>query len=407
MKLAILTCGMLPIPAVQGGAVENLIDFYLAYNDKHQLHDITVYSPWNSKVVSHPAHHSTVNHYIYIDVTSFKARIARKLYGYFHHNEYYNHFIEYYFEKVYDDIKKKDFDYIIIENGAGLSYKLSQRGYKNLILHMHNEIRKERAKFYEAVFSSYTKILTVSDFIKERTSAFFPTSKIQTVYNGIDLKKFSPKWETTVNRKELGFPPARNTLGLGDQDFVLIYSGRINEEKGIMQLIEAIRLLKNYPAIKLLVIGSSFFGNTTNENGFIKKLKELAEPLGDRIIFTGFVPYNKMPDYLSMADTAVIPSVWDDPFPTTVLEAQAMGLPIISTRRGGIPEEVTAESAILLTTDNYFVKNLAQAILDLYHHPEKRKVMSQAALNRSKLFSKERYAQEFFEALTHIERTSV
>ena len=63
--------------------------------------------------------------------------------------------------------------------------------------------------------------------------------------------------------------------------------------------------------------------------------------------------------------------------------------------------------AILLTTDNYFVKNLAQAILDLYHHPEKRHAMSQAALNRSKLFSKERYAQEFFEALTHIERTCV
>ena len=35
MKLAVLTCGMLPIPAVQGGAVENLIDFYLDYNNKH------------------------------------------------------------------------------------------------------------------------------------------------------------------------------------------------------------------------------------------------------------------------------------------------------------------------------------------------------------------------------------
>ena len=138
MKIAILTCGMLPIPAVQGGAVENLIDFYLEYNDVHKLHDITVYSPWDPRVKNHPALSSLVNHYVFIDVTSLKARIARRIYGYFHHNEYYNHFIEYYFEKVYADLSKKNFDYIILENGAGLAYKLSQRGHKNIILHMHN-----------------------------------------------------------------------------------------------------------------------------------------------------------------------------------------------------------------------------------------------------------------------------
>ena len=53
MKLAVLTCGMLPIPAVQGGAVENLIDFYLDYNNRKKLHDITVYSPWDAKVKKH------------------------------------------------------------------------------------------------------------------------------------------------------------------------------------------------------------------------------------------------------------------------------------------------------------------------------------------------------------------
>ena len=87
MKLAVLTCGMLPIPAVQGGAVENLIDFYLDYNNRKKLHDITVYSPWDAKVKNHPALFSEVNHYVYIDVSSFKARVARRLYGYFHHNE--------------------------------------------------------------------------------------------------------------------------------------------------------------------------------------------------------------------------------------------------------------------------------------------------------------------------------
>ena len=95
MKIAVLTCGMLPIPAVQGGAVENLIDFYLEYNDTYKLYDITVYSPWNDKITNHPALLSDVNNYVFIDVTSIKARIARKLRCFFHSdsNEYYNYFI--------------------------------------------------------------------------------------------------------------------------------------------------------------------------------------------------------------------------------------------------------------------------------------------------------------------------
>ena len=102
---------------------------------------------------------------------------------------------------------------------------------------------------------------------------------------------------------------------------------------------------------------------------------------------------------------AVIPSVWDDPFPTTVLEAQAMGLPVISTLRGGIPEEVTKDTAILLATDENFVENLAKTILALYNHPDKRKQMSAAALKHSQQFSKERYARNFFKALENIKET--
>ena len=81
-----------------------------------------------------------------------------------------------------------------------------------------------------------------------------------------------------------------------------------------------------------------------------------------------------------------------------------MGLPIITTHRGGIPEEVTKDNAILLNTDENFVDNLAAAILDLYQHPEKRKQMSAASLERSKLFDKETYAKNFFAALEELEK---
>ena len=69
-----------------------------------------------------------------------------------------------------------------------------------------------------------------------------------------------------------------------------------------------------------------------------------------------------MPDYLQIADVAVIPSIWDDPFPTTVLEAQAMGLPIITSDRGGIPEEVDKRNAIIIPVKENFVTRMTDTI---------------------------------------------
>lgn len=390
MKIAILTCGMLPIPAVQGGAVENLIDFYLEYNNIHKLHDMTIYSPWDPKVKTHPALASDVNHYHYVDVTSIRARIARRIYSYSHHNEYYNYFIEYYFEKVYAHLKKHDFDLIILENCVGFTYKLSQRGYQNLILHLHNELLHSQSRYHDVIFGSLKKILTVSDYIKSRVSSIQSSPKIQTIHNGIDLSKFRKNESSSLTRKEMGF---------SDDDFVMIYSGRINKEKGVSELIDAMLLLKDYPKIKLMIIGGSFFGNTNHEDEFICSLKEKSKKIENKIVFTGFIPYNRMPDYLQIAEIAVLPSIWDDPFPTTELEAQAMGLPIITTVRGGIPEEVSERNAILLETDEHFVDNLAAAILDLYEHPEKREKMSFAGLERANLFDKDTFAKNYFAAL--------
>ena len=151
-----------------------------------------------------------------------------------------------------------------------------------------------------------------------------------------------------------------------------------------------------------MIIGGSFFGNTNHDDAFIISLKEKTKTIKDKIIFTGFIPYEDMPNYLQLADIAVIPSIWNDPFPTTELEAQAMGLPIITTRRGGIPEEVSEDNAILLEIDEHFVSNLASAIIDLYKHPEKREQMSEVSLKRAKLFDKKIFAANFFAAIENI-----
>ena len=89
--------------------------------------------------------------------------------------------------------------------------------------------------------------------------------------------------------------------------------------------------------------------------------------------------------------------MWDEPFGLTVVEAMAAGLPLITTRSGGIPE-ICEGVATIVERDN-IIENLANAIFDLYQHPGKRMQMSVASLERSKLFDKETYAKNFYKAL--------
>ena len=392
MKIAILNSGILPVPAVLGGAVENLTDFYLEYNNRVKFHDITIYSVWDPKVMKHPAQSSCVNHYYYIDTTSFKARIERRIRKFFHSKkEYYNYFIEFYFEKAFSDLKEKRFDYIILENCPGHAYKLSQRGYRNLILHLNNDLLNSESRYHDIIFNSLSLILTCSDYIKERVSTIQACNKIRTLYNAIDIKIFLPPKSFHVSRKQLGF---------SEDDFVIVYSGRINQDKGVSELIDAMLRIKETSNIKLMIIGGSFFGNTNNEDFFIRSLKEKSKTLEERIVFTGFIPYEDVPYYLHLADIAVLPSMWEEPFGLTIVEALAAGLPLITTRSGGIPE--ICEGVATIVDKENVVNNLASAILDLYQHPEKREQMAKASIERAQQFDKETYAKNFFAALENL-----
>ena len=395
MKIAILTSGILPVPAVQGGAVENLIDFYLEYNDKQKLHEITIYSIYHPLVRHRPERKSSINHYYYINVNSLWGRIKRRLYLYHYKltdNKYYNHYIEYYFKEAYKHIRKQDYDIIIMENRPAYALKLKKKGIKaRLICHLHNDLININTLYAQQIYDSLSRIITVSNYISNCVKTIDPNDKkCITVYNGINLHDFSPTITPTINRKD---------IGIEEEDFVLIFSGRINKEKGIRELIKSMYQLNDYQRIKLIVIGSSFFGDDLNENAFIKEIKAIAEPLRKRIIFTGFVPYERIPEYIKISNVAVIPSIWNDPFPTTVLEAQAIGLPIIATKNGGIPEEVTKRNAILLETDDCFIDSLAKSIIHLYNHPDICETMHQNSISHSLLYNKERFAKDFFKAI--------
>ena len=393
MKIAVLTSGILPVPAVKGGAVENLIDFYLEYNEQKKLHDITIYSVADNGTAYHHALKSSVNHYHYIDIASPFAKIQKRFYYYLHkHKEYYDNNIEYFLDKAIRHIRRQDFDIIILENRPGYVLRLKDITKAKIVFHLHNNILSTKTPNNLEIYNTATQIITVSDYIKSCVLTINKNdTKTITVHNAIDVKRFSIRTNSPITRSSIGF---------AEDDIVIVYSGRVNKDKGVSELIDAILLIKDAPKLKLMIIGGTFYGNTNQDDEFISILKKKAQKIRDKIVFTGFVPYKEIPNYLQMADFAVLPSMWDEPFGLTIAEAMAAGLPVITTRSGGIPELCEGVATIVERED--ITKNLAAAIHDLYHNPEKRNKMAKAIVERAKLFDKEEYVKKIFAALESI-----
>ena len=385
MRIAILTSGILPVPAVLGGAVENLIDYYLEYNNQHQLPDITVYSITPPKPFTIT---NTINvHYHYIDTYSWWGRMKRHLYVRTHSSHYYDPYIEYYLNEAIKDISKKEYDIIILENRPGFAIPISRISNAKIIIHLHNDLLNINSYKAKEICQMTHKIITVSNFIKSRVETIGVNIPIETVYNGINLQNFHHA--TPIDRK---------TLGFNEDDFIVVYSGRLIKEKGIEELIDAFIQLKLYPSIKLLVFGGSFYGVSKN-NLFIEKLKDKCEKIKSRIVFTGFIPYEQLSQYLKIGDIAVVPSTWEEPFGLTCVEAIATGLPLIATNSGGIPEAVNDKCAILINKTN-LKEEISKAILDLYTNINLRNTMQNNGIERSLKFSKENYSTQFLTNLT-------
>lgn len=389
MKIAILTSGILPVPAVKGGAVENHIDIYLKYNDEHKLHDITVFSISDEDTKSHPALRSTVNHYVYIETNRFWDKFLKFFFKRRSQKLYYHYTIEYYFYKAWKLLRKNHYDIILLDNRPGYSLNIKCPKGTSLCYYLHNDILNQQTNQAQLIYKAADKIITVSDYISSCVRTINPhDKKCIRVHNGSDINLFYPNRPATIDR---------NCLNLSNNDFIIFFSGRVIPEKGVLELIKAVKQLKQFDNIKLLIVGSPFYGNAKNESNYIQELKHEAETMKEHIFITGYIPYLKLPEYLWISDIAVVPSLWEEPFGNTVVEAMAAGLPLITTRSGGIPE--ICEGVAKIIDRGHIVDNLASAILYLYKHPGKRKQMASAGLERAKLFDKETYAKNFFKAL--------
>jgi glycosyltransferase involved in cell wall biosynthesis len=116
------------------------------------------------------------------------------------------------------------------------------------------------------------------------------------------------------------------------RDINLLFLSRVEKEKGIIEAIETIKYLsKVYPGIRLTVAG---------EGSFLKKAIEFGDSLGLRgsIFFTGHVVDNEKRETFLDSDIYIFPTYHGEGMPTSVLEAMAFGLPVVSRPVGGLQD---------------------------------------------------------------------
>jgi glycosyltransferase involved in cell wall biosynthesis len=115
---------------------------------------------------------------------------------------------------------------------------------------------------------------------------------------------------------------------------------RISPEKGLNYLIEASRtIIKKSPTAKIIILGSFGAYASSREKKYLEELTGLISKynLQQHISILETSPHSEIPKYLSAADVFVLPSL-SEGFPLVLLEALSVGVPVVATSVGGIPD---------------------------------------------------------------------
>jgi glycosyltransferase involved in cell wall biosynthesis len=198
------------------------------------------------------------------------------------------------------------------------------------------------------------------------------------ILNGIDLDRFKVKPDRAAIKLSLNIPEDFNVVGI---------VGRISQQKGQDIFLEAVaKIHHKLPKTLFLIVGAP------DEPALLEKMRALAASLGiqEKANFLGY--RDDIPNIYSILDILVMPSRWEG-FGLALVEAMAMGLPIVCTEVGGIPEVVIAnETAHFVATEN--PGQVADAITRLLEDQSLRLKMGLAGKKHAEQFSYQRVGQQ-------------
>lgn len=391
-KIAIILPAEYPVPTVKGGAIETLIENFIDENENSNELDITLYSYFD-KIAFNESKKYKNTKFKFIKINKVSNRInylCNKVSKKILNKDINNIFIK----KVIKDIKNNNIKEIIIEGNKAYVLPIKNKiKDSNIYLHIHHDAFCENNELNQIIGDSCKKIITVSDYITNKTKECVPKSQVITLKNCTNVKTFKHHKEYEDYRKKL-----RLDYDINDEEIVILFTGRILEIKGIKELILAFKRYCANLNSKLVIVGDAGFGNSI-KTSYDEELLEIAKDIENKIIFTGFIHNSELPKIHAMSDIAVVPSIWDEPAGLVVLEAMASGLPLVVTDSGGIPEYTDNNCALIIKRDEDLIKNLGENLLKLINNKDLRNQMSESGIHKSLEFDTSNYYYNFINIL--------
>lgn len=231
-------------------------------------------------------------------------------------------------------------------------------------------------------------ILTQSreDLVKAEKTKLCNPKKLHYLGNGVDIKRFSRSQLSNEHQQQL-----RKTLNIPETAFPIIgMTGRITEEKGYLELIEALGQLRyQFPNVHLLVIGGQL---SSERDAFESKLNNFIKQYELNYYITLAGLRSDIPELLGLVDVFTLPS-YREGLPRSILEAMAMELPVVTTDIRGCREAVVnGQTGLIVPPRNS--EKLADALGWLLADVDRRKTFGKAGRQRVETEYDERFVFE-------------
>lgn len=361
---------MLPVPPVRGGAIEHWV---------HQVVNKLNPQQFEITVISRPSGLAPTERVKYVGIPWTKTEQA--FYWLKERVSWRNPLR--YLAKIQNVMaygaritaQVKDAAIVIVHNEPNLLLLMRKQAQQQWILHMHNNHLNHAAFkwLYQRMLHQVDLVICVSAYIQKMAQQAYPQHayKFVVLFNATDTEMFQPYGQAAQ-------AAVSELLQLPEATPLVLYVGRLTQEKGVDVLIQAFKqILHTHPNVRLVVAGSSFFEGAA-VTSYQKRLAEIARPIAHHIVFTGYIPHTQLKHLYAAANIVALPSVWQDPCPLVVLETMASGTCIIASRVGGVPEVIDHGVNGVLVMPNQ-VDELAQALSTLLAEPQRASQMAQAA----------------------------
>jgi 1,2-diacylglycerol 3-alpha-glucosyltransferase len=231
-------------------------------------------------------------------------------------------------------------------------------------------------------------VIAPSEGMKGVLRNFGVEANIVVVPNGVDLKPFQDASEKQD----------RAAFGIGTQEIILVFVGRLGPEKNLPFLLRSFAgVIQAYDNLHLFLIGEG-----PEKENLLDRVKYMG--IADRVRFTGLVPYEKLPNYLAMADGFVTASI-TEVHPLSVIEAMAAGLPVVGIQSPGVGDSIVDGETGFLAKDEDLAAFTAKLVRLVTDHDKRIEMGKQARLAAEK-YSIDRTVVQILEYYQQVIQTS-